>query len=125
MIVLYIKNAFKNILTINIILHIINLLIGENKMPRTITREEFDVATAAIWNELKYQDNLPRRTDDEAKDVPGFLTLARRYERHVEDAWADSPGVGNPPVVIESLNGLRKLTAIYLRSMIYCGVVER
>lgn len=91
-------------------------------MSRKITREEFLVATEALWTEIDYQNTLPRRTDDEAKDVPGFMTLVRRYMRHVEDDWADNPGVGDPPQVESALHGLRKLTAILIRSMIYCGI---
>ncbi len=88
-------------------------------MAQGITREDFDQACDAVWTEILYQNNLERQTEDEAKDVPGFLTLARRYERKVEDDWADNPGV------VEALHGLRKLTAIYLRAMIYCGVKRR
>ena len=91
----------------------------------TITREEFDEACDALWSEIAYQDSLPRRTDDEAKDVPGFLTLARRYERKIENDWADLPGVGDPAQVEEALHGLRKVSAIYLRAMIYCGIRNR
>ncbi len=82
-----------------------------------VTRGEFALAVEALWSELKYQDALPRRTDDEASDIPGFLTLARRYERKVEDDWADQPGP-----VEDAIHGLRKLGAIYVRAMIYNGV---
>lgn len=91
-----------------------------------ITREEFDKATEAIWTEIEYQNNLPRRTEDsndktaEANDVAGFLTLARRYERKIEDDWADQPAP-----VEDALHGLRKVAAIFTRSMIYCGVRNR
>lgn len=90
-------------------------------MPRFITREEFYKAADAIWTELQYQDNLPRRTDDEAKDCAGFATLGRRYLRHLEDHWADQPG----PVVEDALNDMRKLAAIFARGMIYCGIRGR
>lgn len=93
--------------------------------PRVVTREEFDRVVAAIWGELQYQDHLPRRTEDEAKDVPGFATLARRYMRHLEDHWADQPGTGEPPVVEDALKDLRKLATIFTRAMIYCGVRAR
>ncbi len=82
-----------------------------------VTYSMFSEAMEAVWLELEYQNTLPRRTDDEAKDVPGFLTLARRYERKVEDDWADQPGP-----VEDALHGLRKLAAIYIRSMIYTGI---
>ena len=86
-----------------------------------VSREEFMSAAEAVWSELAYQDALPRRTDDEAKDVQGFATLARVYIRRLEDHWADLPG----PVVEPALNDLRKLAAIFVRAMIYCGVRER
>lgn len=85
----------------------------------SVSREEFEEAMEAIWSELQYQDNLSRRTGDEAKDVPGFLTLARRYERKIEDDWADQ--AGNPQVE-DAVHGLRKVAAIYARAMIYNGV---
>ena len=96
-------------------------------MSRVVTREEFNEAVEAVWKELEYQNSLPRRTDDEAKDVPGFLTLARRYERQIEDSWADKPGVilDSRTMVEEAVHGLRKVAAIYVRSMIYCGVLNR
>lgn len=84
-----------------------------------MTREHFDKVCDALWTEIQYQDNLARRTDDEAKDIPGFLTLARRYERKVEEHWADNPGVE------KALHGLRKVAAIYVRSMMYCGIRGR
>ena len=87
--------------------------------PRKVTREEFDEAVEAVWTELQYQDTLPYRTQDEAKDVPGFLTLGRRYERLAEDAWADNEGNE------VSLPFLRKLAGIYVRAMIYNGVRKR
>lgn len=94
----------------------------------SITRHEFDEASEALWSELQYVDNLSRRTDDEAKDVPGFLTLLRRYIRLAEDHWSDNPGTTQPDgtVQVESaLHDLRKLSAITLRGMIYCGVRKR
>jgi len=94
-------------------------------MPRFVSKEEFDAATQAIWSELQYQDHLPRRTDDEAKEPAGFATLGRRYLRHLEDHWADQPGTDDPPVVEDALNDLRKLAAIFIRGMIYCGIRMR
>ena len=94
-------------------------------MSRTVDRQRFDMAAEAIWQELEYQDRLTRRTDDEATDVPGFATLARRYMRKLEDHWADQPGVGDPPVVEDALHDLRKLAAIFVRAMIYNGVRTR
>lgn len=93
-----------------------------------ITREQFDRAAEALWSEIDYQNTLPRRTDQEessdptgeASDVPGFLTLGRRYERKVEDEWADTKAP-----VEGALHGLRKIAAIYMRAMIYCGVRVR
>lgn len=81
--------------------------------------EELQNAIDAIKGEIEYQDRLARRTPDEALDVPGFLTLARRYLRRAEDAWADNTGSE------ESLHEVRKLAAIMVRSMVYCGVRHR
>ena len=87
-------------------------------MSRMITREEFNFAVEALWSEISYQNSLPRRTDcDEAKDVPGFLTLIRRYVRKTEDDWADNPGP-----VKEAEEGLRKIAAIAIRGMLYTQV---
>ncbi len=96
--------------------------------PRIISREEFLEACEAVWTEIEYQNNLPRRTDDEAKDVPGFLTLMRCYLRKAEDEWADNPGVmqHDGQVQVESaLNRLRSLAAIAVRAMIYNGFYHR
>lgn len=87
---------------------------------RFVTRTEFDEAAEAVWQEIQYQNNLARRTDDsEAKDVPGFLTLFRRYERKAEAAWSDE--VGNEA----ALHMVRKLAGIAIRAMVYCGVRGR
>lgn len=97
-------------------------------MPGHVERMQFDLAAEAVWSELNYQNSLPRRTDDEAKDVPGFLTLARTYVRKAEDHWADQPGVigAEGKVVVEdALKDLRKLAAIFMRAMIYNGVRAR
>ena len=100
-------------------------------MSRVITRQDFDRACDALWTEIQYQDGLPRRTDDEAKDAAGFATLGRRYLRKLEDDWADNPGTintqpgGNSVVVEAALHNLRKLSAIFLRGMIYCGIRNR
>jgi hypothetical protein len=94
-------------------------------MPRTVTREEFDRACNAIWSEIEYQNGLSRRTDDEAKDVPGFMTLLRRYIRKTEDAWADEPAEERTESgiqVTKALHGLRKLATICVRAMIYNGI---
>jgi len=97
-------------------------------MSRTITREEFNQACAALWTEFQYVENLKRRTDDEAKDVPGFHTLLRRYLRLAEDNWADNGGELQPDgqtQVTKSLHDLRKLVAISMRGMIYNGIRSR
>lgn len=97
-------------------------------MSRIITREQFDKAMDALWSELEYQNGLDRRTDDEAKDVPGFATLGRRYLRMLEDHWADYGGSMQPEGQVQvpaALDDLRKLTAIFLRGMIYCGIRQR
>lgn len=88
-------------------------------MPRNITRAEFDEACEALWSEIQYQDNLPRRTDDEAKDVPGFATLARVYMAKLDEDWAMNAGSD------KALPNLRKLGAIFIRAMVYCGITRR
>jgi hypothetical protein len=88
-------------------------------MKRTITREEFDAACEAVWSEVEFQDLLPRRTDCEAKDVQGFATLGRVYLREMEDLWASSAGSE------QALPSMRKLAAIFVRGMAYCGIRHR
>ena len=93
-----------------------------------VSREDFLEAMDAVWTELQYQDNLPIRTADEAKDVPGFLTLARVYLNETEVAWAKNPatlGDGVTPQVEEALHGLRKCAGIFVRAMAYNGVRSR
>ena len=85
-----------------------------------VSRKEFNQVVEALWTEIEYQNSLPRRTVDEAADVPGFCTLMRRYLRKVEDDWADNPG---PVKAAEE--GLRKLSAIALRGMIYTRIWKR
>ena len=90
-----------------------------------ISREEFMDACAALWSELQYQNTLPRRTKDEATDVPGFATLGRVYLRKLEDVWSSIAGEVQEDGSIqvpEALHGLRKITAIFVRAMIYNGV---
>jgi len=86
-----------------------------------VSKDEFMAAAEALWGELQYQDNLPRRTDDEAKEPAAFATLGRRYMRKLEDHWADQPG----PVVEDCLHDMRKLAAVFVRGMIYCGIRSR
>ena len=93
---------------------------GEPPCPRTVTRAEFDRAVEAVWTEIEYQNNLPRRTPDEAKEHMAFCALARRYMRKMEDDWADNPGI--VPAVHD---GTRKLAGIWIRAMIYCGIAPR
>jgi hypothetical protein len=90
-----------------------------------VSRQEFEKVMEALWDEIEYQDKLSRRTDDEAKDIPGFATLGRRYLRKLEDAWADNPGVGTPSQVPQAQHALRKLAAIFVRGMAYTGVRTR
>jgi hypothetical protein len=93
--------------------------------PRTITREEFDVAMEAVWAELQYQNQLDRRTSDEAKSVPGFTTLGRHYLAKTEEAWVSQAAIETTGQVEEALEGLRKLAGIFVRGMIYCGIRKR
>jgi hypothetical protein len=95
---------------------------------RIVSREEFDQVVEALWSEIEFQNNLPIRTDDEAKDVAGFLTLGRAYLRKTEDIWTNNPGElqeDGSVQVPEALNGLRKLAAIFVRGMIYNGIRKR
>ena len=90
----------------------------------SVSRDDFDRVCRAVWTEINYQNIMSRRTADEAKDVPGFLTLARRYIRQTEDVWADNPGVeyyDGSVQVPEALDGLRKIAAIMIRAMVYNG----
>jgi hypothetical protein len=96
--------------------------------PRIVTREEFNKACEALWTEIEYQNNLYIRTSDEALSIPSFLTLLRRYLRKAEDSWSDNPSVkqsDGQTQVTEALHGLRKLSTIALRAMIYNGVLNR
>jgi hypothetical protein len=97
-------------------------------MKKFVTREEFDLACEALWSEMEYINNLPRRTDDEAKDVPGFLSLARVYMRRAEDTWADQPGTvaADGSVQVEdALHAVRKVAGIMVRAMVYNGIRHR
>jgi hypothetical protein len=85
-----------------------------------MTREQFNEVCEAIWTEIEYQNNLPRRTEDsEAKDVQGYATLTRVYLRKLEEAWADNMGDE------AALPFLRKLAAINARGMGHCGIRHR
>lgn len=95
---------------------------------RVVSREQFDAVCEAIWSELQYQNDLPIRTADEAKDVAGFLTLLRGYTWEVEQTWRKSPGTLQPDgqvQVEEALHGFRKLAGICARAMIYNGIRAR
>ena len=83
---------------------------------RNVTREEFDEVVEALWSEIEFQNGLPIRTDDEAKDVAGFLTLGRAYVRKCEDAWTNNPGEqeDGQVQVPEALHGLRKIATIFV-----------
>lgn len=99
-----------------------------HRLRNEVTQEDFDKACRAIWTELEYQNTLPIRTADEASDVPGFLTLLRRYLSKVENGWADNAGEVQEDGTIqvtEALHGLRKLAAIAVRAMLYNGVRSR
>jgi hypothetical protein len=96
--------------------------------PGYITREQFDRVVEAVWSEIQYQNHLPRRTADEAKDCAGFATLGRAYLRKLEDNWYSKPGEVQPEgnvAVTDCLHDLRKLSAIFVRAMIYCGIRSR
>lgn len=93
-----------------------------------ISREDFDRAVEAVWTEVEYQNQLSRRTSDEAGDVAGFATLGRVYLGKLENHWAMNPGEEQPEgnvAVTEGLHDLRKLAAIFCRAMIYCGIRDR
>ncbi|TDW20423.1 hypothetical protein EV128_12553 [Rhizobium azibense] len=88
-------------------------------MTKIVTREEFDQAVEAIWGELEYQNELRRRTKDEANNIPGFTSLMNVYVRKTEEDFAMLPT--NEP----ALHGLRKMAGIAIRGMVYCGVRRR
>ena len=90
-----------------------------NQATTTVTREQFDKAVEAVWTEIQYQNSLERRTGDEAKEPAGFFTLGHVYLRRGEDAWSDNAGIE------ACLPSLRKLAAIFVRGMVYCGIRER
>jgi hypothetical protein len=97
-------------------------------MSRIVTGDEFYKAMRAVDEEIEYQNSLTRRTEDEAKDVPGFLTLLRRYLRKAEDAWADTRAElqkDGSMAVPEAEECLRKIAAIALRGMIYTHIRYR
>lgn len=89
-------------------------------MMKYISKIEFDEVCKSLWTEIDYQNHLARRTNDEAKDIPGFTTLSRVYLRRLEDKWSDNAGVDD-----DCLDSLRKLSAIFLRAMVYCGTKNR
>jgi len=85
-----------------------------------VSRAVFDIAVEAVWSEIEYQNNLPRRTEEsEAKGPEGFATLGRVYLRRLEDAWSDNKGNE------AALPFVRKLAAIFIRGMIYSGIRDR
>ena len=87
---------------------------------KIVTEGPFYRAMQAVWGEIEHQNALSRITyDGEAKDVPGFLTLGRRYMARAEAAWADGKGDD------AALHELRKLAAIFVRAMVYCGTRSR
>jgi hypothetical protein len=99
-----------------------------NEKPRTVNQVEACLALLAVKGELEYQNSLARRTSDEAKDVPGFLTLLRRYLRKAEDVWADTPGElqkDGTTAVPEAEDCLRKIAAIAVRGMVYTHIRSR
>ena len=80
---------------------------------------QFSRAMQVVWEEIEYQNNLKLACNTEAKDPPGFLTLGRRYMARAEIAWAD-----NDDRTL-ALHELRKLAAIFVRAMVYCGAQSR
>lgn len=85
-----------------------------------VTREQFDDACAALWSEIEYQNDLSRRTEgSEAREVPSYLTLGRVYLDKAATDWAMNEGDEL------ALHGLRKIAAIFIRGMTYCGVRYR
>jgi hypothetical protein len=89
-------------------------------MTGIVTREDFDKAVEALWTEIEYQNALARRTEgSEAQQVPSFLTLGQVYLDIASRDWALNEGDEL------ALHGLRKLAAIFVRGMTYCGVRSR
>jgi len=90
-----------------------------NRATTTVTREQFMEACEAVWSEIEYQNSLERRTGDEAKEPAGFFTLGHVYLNRGEALWADNAGTE------ACLPSLRKLAAIFVRGMVYCGITYR
>jgi hypothetical protein len=89
---------------------------GNQMAGRIVDFVQFVRAMAAVWSEIRYQNELDWRTEDEAKSPADFATLGHRYLRKLEDDWSDNAGIE------KSLPNLRKLSAIFVRGMIYNGV---
>ncbi len=53
-------------------------------MPKSVSHEEFESVCEALWTELQYQDNLPRRTDGEAKDMVYCVIRTRIIRKNHE-----------------------------------------
>jgi hypothetical protein len=86
-------------------------------MTGIVTRKEFDKAVEALWTEIEYQNALARGTEgSEAQHVPTFLTLGQVYLDAASRDWALNEGDEL------ALHGLRKLAAIFVRGMTFCGV---
>lgn len=99
-----------------------------HKSKRYVTQEQLAEAFHAIADETLYADNMPRRTADEAQDIPGFYTLLRVYLRAGEDTWSGTAGAeqhDGQVQVEEALHNMRKIAAIAIRAMIYNGVRTR
>ena len=86
---------------------------------QTVGLAGFSQAIQVVWGEIEYQNKLKIDYNIQAKDLPGFLTLGRRYMTRAEAAWADND---DPKV---ALHELRKLATIFVRAMVYCGAESR
>jgi len=86
---------------------------------QNIGKEKFSHAVEKVWEEVEYQNGLKLPWAAEARDLPGFLTLGRRYMARAEAAWADNDDEA------VALHELRKLAAIFVRAMVYCGAESR
>jgi len=80
-----------------------------------ITREQFDEAVEAVWNEMRYQNAKPGLR--EPAGVLGWLALGQLYlHRTMEFVRTNTK---------ESEHGLRKLAAILVRGMISTEIRHR
>lgn len=93
---------------------------SSNQHSHTVSREAFDRAVEAVWSEIQYQNELPRRTDSgEAHGIAGYASLIDKCNRDMVDTWYAEKGEDR------CLHNIRKTAASAIRGMIFCGVRPR